>query len=384
VQNPETSLPRAVKLRCSLCDAVFSASNPSRTSSEHLKQGTCPNFNSVAKPISSVSPTSASLASPPLPSRKRHSSVASAGGGTGGGGGGGGGSGSSYQVPPLAIVDPSRFELAYSLTVSTTTVLASSTGALLSQQPHLMLSGGKDDLGTPAMLEDSVKKLKSLKTSPGPTLSKTQSDCALDFLAVWVFESCGSVSFSSLEHPKFKAFLNQVGLPAVSRREFTGARLDAKFEEAKAESEARIRNVDDPTVDDVISWNDDGSTFIVWSPAEFVRDLLPKYFKHNNFSTFIRQLNTYISLIEIFSCNNFPTLSRSPNFMYIFAHGFFVEFVAILESRAGSVGICERLLSERRERAPPQHTVPEDLAGCGVSVHDMPCREHGEEEKKVE
>lgn len=92
------------------------------------------------------------------------------------------------------------------------------------------------------MLEDSVKKLKSPKTSPGPTLSKTQSDCALDFLADWVFESCGSVSFSSLEHPKFRAFLNQVGLPAVSRREFTGARLDAKFEEAKAESEARIRD----------------------------------------------------------------------------------------------------------------------------------------------
>jgi hypothetical protein len=79
VRNPETSLPKAVKLRCSLCDTVFSASNPSRTASEHLKRGTCPNFNSVTKPISSVSPTSASLASPPPPSRKRHSSAASAG-----------------------------------------------------------------------------------------------------------------------------------------------------------------------------------------------------------------------------------------------------------------------------------------------------------------
>ncbi|KAE8008222.1 hypothetical protein FH972_004755 [Carpinus fangiana] len=343
------SLPKAVKLRCSLCDAIFSTSNPSRTALEHLKRRTCPNFNSVTKPISSVSPTSASLASPPPPSRKHHSSAASTVGGTGGGGGGGSSSGSSYQVPPLATVDPSRFELVYSPTVSATMVLASSTGALLSQQPHLMLSGGMDDLGALAMLEDSVKKLKSPKTSPRLTLSKTQSDCALDFLADWVFESCGSVSFSSLEHPKFRAFLNQVGLLAVSRREFTGARLDAKFEEAKAESEARIRNVDDPTIDDVISWNDDGSTFIIWSPAEFVRDLHPKYFKHN-FSTFIRQLNTYVSLIEIFSCNNFPTLSWSPNFMYIFAHGFFVEFVTISESRAGSVGIRERLLSERRER----------------------------------
>jgi len=84
-------------------------------------------------------------------------------------------------------------------------------------QQHLVLSGGKDDLGALAMLEDSVKRLKSPKTSPGPNLSKTQIDCALDFLADWVHESCGSVSFSSLEHPKFRAFLNQVRFPQKSR-----------------------------------------------------------------------------------------------------------------------------------------------------------------------
>lgn len=51
--------------------------------------------------------------------------------------------------------------------------------------------------------------------------------------------------------------------------------------------------VEDPTVDDLISWNEDGSAFVVWRPAEFARDLLPKFFKHNNFSSFVRQLNTY-------------------------------------------------------------------------------------------
>ncbi|KAI6696289.1 hypothetical protein NL676_016408 [Syzygium grande] len=51
--------------------------------------------------------------------------------------------------------------------------------------------------------------------------------------------------------------------------------------------------VDDPAVDAVISWNDDGSAFVVWNPTVFARDLLPKCFKHNNFSSFVRQLNTY-------------------------------------------------------------------------------------------
>lgn len=51
--------------------------------------------------------------------------------------------------------------------------------------------------------------------------------------------------------------------------------------------------VDDPSIDDVVSWNEDGSTFVVWNPTVFARDLLPRYFKHNNFSSFVRQLNTY-------------------------------------------------------------------------------------------
>lgn len=51
--------------------------------------------------------------------------------------------------------------------------------------------------------------------------------------------------------------------------------------------------VDDPSTDHIVSWSSTGSSFVVWNSTDFCRDLLPQYFKHNNLSSFVRQLNTY-------------------------------------------------------------------------------------------
>ncbi|KAJ0602738.1 putative transcription factor/ chromatin remodeling BED-type(Zn) family [Helianthus annuus] len=252
INSSDNASPNAVKLRCCLCDAVFSASNPSRTASEHLKRGTCPNFDNGSPNAVNPKPTSVtSLPSPttsfsPQNHRKRNKTTA-------------------HSATPISMIqpEPARFSIHGSypypnpnpnnptrpdflpaLLPAPVAMNVNVSGTLTRPDPtqqYHQLSGGKDDLTALAKLENSVRKLKSPKSQPGQALTKSQIASSLNLLSDWVYENCENITFSSLNHPKFKTFLTQLGLPALTRRELAGDRLEFKYQAARSESDDRIR-----------------------------------------------------------------------------------------------------------------------------------------------
>ncbi|XP_061679629.1 heat shock factor protein 4 [Syngnathoides biaculeatus] len=51
--------------------------------------------------------------------------------------------------------------------------------------------------------------------------------------------------------------------------------------------------VEDPDTNHLICWSATGTSFHVFDQGRFAKEVLPKYFKHNNMASFVRQLNMY-------------------------------------------------------------------------------------------
>lgn len=56
----------------------------------------------------------------------------------------------------------------------------------------------------------------------------------------------------------------------------------------------------DEAMNEIIAWNEDGTSFLIKNVTDFSETILPKYFKHSNFASFVRQLNMY----DFHKCKN--------------------------------------------------------------------------------
>ncbi|PWA33097.1 hypothetical protein CCH79_00013057, partial [Gambusia affinis] len=63
--------------------------------------------------------------------------------------------------------------------------------------------------------------------------------------------------------------------------------------------------VEDPDTNHLICWSATGTSFHVFDQGRFAKEVLPKYFKHNNMASFVRQLNMceYSPLVCFISCH---------------------------------------------------------------------------------
>ncbi|KAI9305454.1 HSF-type DNA-binding-domain-containing protein, partial [Cunninghamella echinulata] len=51
--------------------------------------------------------------------------------------------------------------------------------------------------------------------------------------------------------------------------------------------------LEDVSIQSLIHWSENGDLFCVSNPTTFSELVLPQYFKHNNWQSFVRQLNMY-------------------------------------------------------------------------------------------
>ncbi|XP_019376636.1 PREDICTED: heat shock factor protein 3-like isoform X2 [Gavialis gangeticus] len=112
--------------------------------------------------------------------------------------------------------------------------------------------------------------------------------------------------------------------------------------------------VEDSGSDDVIRWSQNGQNFCILDEQRFAKELLPKYFKHNNLSSFIRQLNMY-GFRKVIALENGMIMAEKSSVIE-FQHPYFKQGKA-------------HLLENIKRKASSMRT--EDLKVCTEDLHKV-------------
>lgn len=71
----------------------------------------------------------------------------------------------------------------------------------------------------------------------------------------------------------------------------TGKNKKIKYIRLSTHAHINVSMVEDSRHQNLISWNPSGTSFFVCNATQFAQEVLPEFFKHSNFSSFVRLLN---------------------------------------------------------------------------------------------
>lgn len=151
---------------------------------------------------------------------------------------------------------------------------------------------------TPPLTEDPNFFSTLFETSEDPSLANKQ-----------LTKVDSSKCLSKLSHISDSVLINNLGLRSLAIKNENSFPNNLKVEKSFFSSKKRKdvpgskikpafvmkiwSMVNDPLNKSYICWKNDGKSFQVFHREEFMKVILPKYFKHNNFASFVRQLNMY-------------------------------------------------------------------------------------------
>ena len=134
--------------------------------------------------------------------------------------------------------------------------------------------------------------------------------------------------------------------------------------------------VNDASNASTIAWTSDGMGFTIKSVPDFTEHILPKYFRHNNFASFVRQLNMY----------DFHK-SREEGSDNVFHHQFFIRgrrsLLKEIHRKTSELGVagevssslsksdCQRLLSKVQEMQRQHEKLEETVQQLRGENRDM-------------
>ncbi|KAI0664745.1 hypothetical protein C8Q70DRAFT_1048960 [Cubamyces menziesii] len=107
--------------------------------------------------------------------------------------------------------------------------------------------------------------------------------------------------------------------------------------------------INDPANEQLIKWSEAGDSFYIYHQERFAREVLGKWFKHQNFSSFVRQLNLY-GFRKISALQQGLLRMDHDTETIQFAHPYFHR------------GQPDLLALIQRKRHPPTHTQAEEVA----------------------